>query len=105
MMERVALGPLHDVPEPPWRSDIGMLENRKEVRHQDHDRNGLRREACDKAEANAAQRYPTQHIKGAEIKRSVRIEPFRAMMHLVEALPKKVTPVKAVMPDKDAEFV
>jgi len=55
MVNRVALGPLHEVTEPLRRFDVGMLENSQEHRCKQKERNSLRTQANDQRQTKASE--------------------------------------------------
>ena len=79
----VTFRPLNNVPQPLRCTDVRMLKDAKEVRDQKHDRNRLWGEPGNKTEANAPEYSPTDHVKRAKEKRSISVQPFGAVMHLV----------------------
>lgn len=105
MMIAVAFGSLNDIAQPLGCFDIGVLEDAEEICAQYHDRGGLRRKARHEAEAYTAQDSPAHHVERAKIKGAIGIEPFGAVMHLVEGLPQKVGAVQGIVPNKNAELI
>lgn len=105
MVVTVAFRPLDEVAEPTRRMNVGVLENAQEIGHQQHDSHGFRVETHDDRETNRTDRRPTNHIEGAEIKRSVRVEPLRTVVHLVENAPQKIAAVHGAVPDVHSKFI
>ena len=94
----MTLRALHEIAKPLRRANIGVLEHTEKKRDVQHQHRCFAAHAEQYRQCETAYEREARHVERTEPERAERVEPLRAVMHLVEAAPEPVIAVHRAVP-------